>query len=115
MGVGNVHCTMSRRGEHFDRLRVVGALALRQKHPSRPLCWSSRTERIEILGCRTGCFHDDSIVMISAASLLPLFLHFDFGFLARTAHCPRLIDPSSTPESRVRLLEIAQTTSFVSI
>ncbi|RDH21091.1 hypothetical protein M747DRAFT_29725 [Aspergillus niger ATCC 13496] len=44
--------------------------------------------------------------MISAASLLPLFLHFDFGFLARTAHCPRLIDPSSTPESRVRLLEL---------
>ncbi|RAK83162.1 hypothetical protein BO79DRAFT_233580 [Aspergillus costaricaensis CBS 115574] len=81
---------MSRRGEQFDRLRVIGALALRQRHPS---------------------IHRDDL----RRSLLPLFLHFDSGFLARTAHCPRLIDPSSTPDSRVRLLEIAQTTSFVSI
>ncbi|PYH73969.1 uncharacterized protein BO88DRAFT_422211 [Aspergillus vadensis CBS 113365] len=88
---------MSRRRKQFDRLRVIGALALRQRHP--------RTERIKIL------VHRDDL----RRSLLPLFLHFDSGFLARTAHCPRLIDPSSTPDSRVRLLEIAQTTSFVSI
>ncbi|OJZ87104.1 hypothetical protein ASPFODRAFT_59566 [Aspergillus luchuensis CBS 106.47] len=91
---------MSRRGEQFDRLRVIGALALWQRHPSSPLWWSSRTK-----------LHRDDL----RRSLLPLFLHFDSGFLARTAHCPRLIDPSSTPDSRVRLLEIAQTTSFVSI
>ncbi|PWY93787.1 hypothetical protein BO94DRAFT_487264 [Aspergillus sclerotioniger CBS 115572] len=44
--------------------------------------------------------------MVFGSSLPFALCPLDFRLLARTAHCPRSISLSSTPDGRARLLEV---------